>query len=552
MSPKALYCAQDSAYDLIVRDTGIMSATLNKRLQGNMRIVLGIIFLILSIMLAGFLGFYSIYRAADDSKDYIDGVDFAREAQVQMQKQFQAWKTIVMEGESPEIYRRENLAFSRYATSVQDLLFNLKMTSAGFPGAAEKIDRLSGRHNAISLEYITLLVSLGESGFRNKSAIIVRAGGRETEILVGIDEIVKTIKAGSEEKISEINTYYLNILVAVMAVLVLAASGFSFIWARTIIRERWNLEKNIHAKSRDLAEAGKKIRFSEEKYQRIVEGSEEIVFTLDGSWNIVTINNAVREHFKVGPEALRGMCLLDLVHSGGAGEGLAREMLRKKLELFSGGSSPAQFDLEFRLPHYRESKAMTVRLEHIDIDGVREVIGRASVPEEDPVIGFTVRERLTLEIGNSLLAVEDVSRRLSAPLAKRLDGGRARLVRMALREMMINAIEHGNLNISFAEKTEALMNNSYFDLIGERQKDASCRRKKVMIEYSLDLHKFMCRISDEGPGFDHARAFKRSIERANAEPIPNGRGILLARDIFDDVIYNGNGNQVVLVLNLVE
>jgi PAS domain-containing protein len=527
--------------------------TVTGRMKGtnNTSIVLGILFLIVIIIAAGSLGFYSIFKATGDSKDYIDGVDFAREAQAQMQKQFQAWKTTVMEGENPEVYRRENFAFSRYAASVQDLLFNLKMTASGFPGAPEKIARLSARHNAISLEYIMLLARLGESNFTNKSAIVVRAGGKDGEILNGIDDIVRIIKAGSDEKISEINTYYLNILLAAMAVLVLTASVFSFIWARTIIKGRWNLEKNIRAKTRDLVEAGKKIRFSEEKYRRIVEGSKEIVFTLDGSWNIVTMNEAVREHFRIGPEALRGRSFLDLVHPGGGGEGLARELVRKKLELFAGGSGPAQFEVDFMWPHFRESKAMTVRLEYVDIDGEREIIGRAAVPEEAPLVSCTVRERLTLEIGNSLLAAEDAALRLSAPLARRLDSGRARLVRMALREMMINAIEHGNLNISFSEKTEALTNNSYFELIASRQTDALCRHKKVTIDYSLDPHKFVCFITDEGPGFDHAGILGRPIDYTNSDLIPNGRGIHLARDIFDRVTYNNKGNQVMLVLDLV-
>jgi len=172
------------------------------------------------------------------------------------------------------------------------------------------------------------------------------------------------------------------------------------------------------------------------------------------------------------------------------------------------------------------------------------------VPEEDPLAPCTVRERLTLEIGNSLLAVEDATMRLSAPLARRLDQGKARLVRMALREMMINAIEHGNLNISFEEKTRALTKNTYFDLIASRQRDDSCRNKKVTIDYSLDRHKFVCFITDEGPGFDHAGISRRSPDTSNTGMIPNGRGIHLTRDIFDRVTYNNKGNQVMLVLNL--
>jgi hypothetical protein len=80
------------------------------------------------IILTGSTGFYSIHKSYLDSKDYIDSVDYAREVQVLMQKQFQTWKRIVMEGEDPHIYRKEYRSFSKYTGLIQDLLFNLKTT----------------------------------------------------------------------------------------------------------------------------------------------------------------------------------------------------------------------------------------------------------------------------------------------------------------------------------------------------------------------------------------------------------------------------------------
>jgi hypothetical protein len=37
-----------------------------------------------------------------------------------------------------------------------------------------------------------------------------------------------------------------------------------------------------------------------------------------------------------------------------------------------------------------------------------------------------------------------------------MGAGDAMLVRLALREIIINAIEHGNLNVAFAEKTDCI------------------------------------------------------------------------------------------------
>src|SRR5271157_6084573 len=102
--------------------------------------------LVLIIIAAGFFGFYSIHESSLDTKDYIDAVDYAREIQVLLQKQFQSWKRAVIQGDDQEIYRKEYHEFSRYSALIQDLLFNLKTICSEFDGVPEKIRLLSGSH----------------------------------------------------------------------------------------------------------------------------------------------------------------------------------------------------------------------------------------------------------------------------------------------------------------------------------------------------------------------------------------------------------------------
>ena len=128
------------------------------------------------------------------------------------------------------------------------------------------------------------------------------------------------------------------------------------------------------------------------------------------------------------------------------------------------------------MPRFIESKTMHVRLEYIDVEGRQEILGRASISEEDGIQKYIVNERLTLHIGNSLIAADEVAFRLTNMFRKHMDASEAKLIRLALREIVINAIEHGNLNITFAEKSEAMLHDDYFNMINRRRKERMLSR----------------------------------------------------------------------------
>jgi anti-sigma regulatory factor (Ser/Thr protein kinase) len=108
------------------------------------------------------------------------------------------------------------------------------------------------------------------------------------------------------------------------------------------------------------------------------------------------------------------------------------------------------------------------------------------------------------------------------------------LMRIGLREMIINAIEHGNLEISYDEKTKALQNNTYFELLSERRKDPKYYGRKVTIDSIISSTKAIFRITDDGNGFDVGE-YVRNNNCAIETPDAHGRGILMARQIFHQV-----------------
>jgi len=74
---------------------------------------------------------------------------------------------------------------------------------------------------------------------------------------------------------------------------------------------------------------------------------------------------------------------------------------------------------------------------------------------------------------------------------------------VALLELLVNAIEHGNCKISYDEKTAWLeQNRDIMDLIRKKNEDAAIRARKVYFTYTITPEHSKFSIRDEGEGFD--------------------------------------------------
>jgi anti-sigma regulatory factor (Ser/Thr protein kinase)/CheY-like chemotaxis protein len=105
-------------------------------------------------------------------------------------------------------------------------------------------------------------------------------------------------------------------------------------------------------------------------------------------------------------------------------------------------------------------------------------------------------------------------------------------VATALREMLLNAIEHGG------------------------KFDAS---QHVEVSYVRTGHMVLCKVKDPGTGFSleelkHSalgnppdEPFRHIVEREAQGIRPGGFGILMAKNLVDDLLYNQQGNEVLLI-----
>lgn len=116
-------------------------------------------------------------------------------------------------------------------------------------------------------------------------------------------------------------------------------------------------------------------------------------------------------------------------------------------------------------------------------------------------------------------------------------------LRIGIYEMIENAIEHGNLGISFNEKTENIAEGTYAQLVNELAADPENKDKRVRVESEFKNGEFQVTIDDDGDGFDWRRLSDFEME---LQSLYNGRGIILTEIYYDDVSYNEKGNAVTL------
>jgi anti-sigma regulatory factor (Ser/Thr protein kinase) len=137
-----------------------------------------------------------------------------------------------------------------------------------------------------------------------------------------------------------------------------------------------------------------------------------------------------------------------------------------------------------------------------------------------------IRLRVRSEVHTADRLVQFLNEIAELPVAEREQ------VAVAFREMLMNAIEHGG------------------------QLDPN---RFIEIEYVRAKHMVSCHIADPGPGFTLDEIPHAAIANPEENPIqhaeirselgirPGGYGILIAQKLVDELIYNQEGNEVLLV-----
>ncbi|EMJ85948.1 7TM diverse intracellular signaling domain-containing protein [Leptospira meyeri] len=308
------------------------------------------------------------------------------------------------------------------------------------------------------------------------------------------------------------------------------------------------LTRSLRDHIRELSHAKLKIEESEKRFREIFQGSDEVILMMNENFEVINANRALSKHMGFRLDDLRGKKITDLVYTGKDQKSDYNVMyVTDKLTDLKMTGSIINFKTEFDQKYVKEPKEMYCRLQYIDFDETREVLATMSSQFEDTIIQLIESEKIELSMNNYLRNAEIVSQKITSQLAKYLTTVEQTEVRSSVREIIINAVEHGNLNISFDEKSKALMEGNYLEFLQKRQEDPRYRQKRIKIEYSFNREYVAYRITDEGRGFDHKKHMEKSLEEMNEAHVQHGRGILMTKSVFDRIEYNDRGNQVSLI-----
>mgnify|MGYP003633873538 CR=1 FL=1 len=129
---------------------------------------------------------------------------------------------------------------------------------------------------------------------------------------------------------------------------------------------------------------------------------------------------------------------------------------------------------------------------------------------------------------------------LAILLATGLD--RPAAVAMGLSELMINAVEHGNLELDYKNKSALMAEGRWDAVIESRLREAPYKDRRVTVDVVRTATHTRFKITDEGKGFDWHAYVDLTMKRAFDT---HGRGIAMARKMaFEAMAYMGAGNIV--------
>lgn len=121
-------------------------------------------------------------------------------------------------------------------------------------------------------------------------------------------------------------------------------------------------------------------------------------------------------------------------------------------------------------------------------------------------------------------------------------------IKLGLSELVLNAVEHGNMAITYEEKSKAVQEGTLQDLYQDRALSSEIMEREVTIKYIQNKEHAEWIITDEGDGFD-PNSIPNPISEDGIMRL-HGRGIFICKFQFDEMEYIGKGNIVRVRKNL--
>jgi phosphoserine phosphatase RsbU/P len=168
----------------------------------------------------------------------------------------------------------------------------------------------------------------------------------------------------------------------------------------------------------------------------------------------------------------------------------------------------------------------------------------------DDVTGIAIRfqglpARYALSLGNDPGQVQSAVSTVLHAIGAMASAQDKEAIRLSLGEILMNAIEHGNLAIGYDQKHARLAAGTFDDLVEMRRYTEPYASRRIQLEYVIAPAKVTLTITDAGAGFNWQAIPDPRL--AAHIGLAHGRGLLIARTNMDDCIFHPPGNRVTLV-----
>ena len=396
--------------------------------------------------------------------------------------------------------------------------------------------------------HVKMKTSIGEGSQDSYHSILIENPGgiRDFELRIELEPIYKV-----RTVILKLLTLFITIQLGLTLLLFFSVTPYILKKKsdefEVMIRASEELNQELRDKLDQLNEAHLEIEKSETKYKHLIESSKDIIFSFDKDGNILTANKALLELLGFKKKDMIGKHFLEL--SFNPDESILsfeKELMMEKLNELLENKTSVSFDMTFRTKN-NEPLQLGVTWEYVSFGDTYMIFGKASTLSEDSMMKYVESEHRIYILENYITLAEQISQRVTANLVRYLDPSIVFLMRICIREMIINAMEHGNLEIDYQTKTELKSQpGAYFDFIQKRQKDSRFMNRRVIVQYHLKPGKVSFSILDEGNGFDHKKIVQEGSGEADKNFLSHGRGIFMTKNAFDELRYNEKGNRVYL------
>ena len=179
------------------------------------------------------------------------------------------------------------------------------------------------------------------------------------------------------------------------------------------------------------------------------------------------------------------------------------------------------------------------------VQTLREILSLSVEPERASTLDPLEIRSATFELGPDVARIGEVVSELELHLIQLglCDETGIIQVGVALREALVNAVVHGNLEVS--SKLHEESPTRFAEVTRERQGLAPFKDRVARLIVTYAPREAAYHLSDEGPGFD-VKTVPDPTAIENLDK-PFGRGLMLIRTFMDEVTFNDRGNEIHMV-----